>query len=149
MALFYSGWDYRGANMSATGYALLGFVTWSLLLLIWMEILRTHLVVSGRIPANGFTPDNAGLSPFLQRLARAHANCIEGLPIFGGLMALAMMSSRTSITDPLAYCFLAARLVQSAIHMVSTSPNAVKARFSAFAVQMIIGLYWAVKLLIS
>ena len=100
--------------MSATSYALLGFITWTLLLLIWMEILRTHLVVSGRVPANGFAPDNAGRSPFLQRLARAHANCIEGLPIFGGLMALAMMSSRASITDPLAYWFLGARLVQSA-----------------------------------
>jgi len=77
--------------MSATSYALLGFITWTLLLLIWMEILRTHLVVSGRVPANGFAPDNAGRSPFLQRLARAHANCIEGLPIFGGLMALAMI----------------------------------------------------------
>ena len=135
--------------MSATGYALLGFLTWTLLLLIWMEILRTHLVVSGSILANGFKPDNAGLSPFLQRLARAHANCLEGLPIFGGLMALAMMSSRASITDPLAYWFLSARLIQSAIHLTSTSPTAVKARFSAFAVQMAIGLYWAVKLLIS
>ncbi|WP_254633918.1 MAPEG family protein [Mesorhizobium sp. GbtcB19] len=135
--------------MSATGYALLGFVTWTLLLLIWMEILRTHLVVSGRTLANGFTPDNAGFSPFLQRLARAHANCLEGLPIFGGLMALAMMSSRASITDPLAYWFLGARLIQSAIHLTSTSPTAVKARFSAFAVQMAIGLYWAVKLLLG
>ena len=135
--------------MSATGYALLGFVTWTLLLLTWMEILRTHLVLSGRIPANGFAPDNAGLSPFLQRLARAHANCIEGLPIFGSLMALAMMTSRTGITDPLAYWFLVARLIQSAIHLTSTSPNAVKARFSAFAAQTVIGLYWAVKLLIS
>ncbi|TPI43100.1 MAPEG family protein [Mesorhizobium sp. B3-1-6] len=135
--------------MSATGYALLGFVTWTLLLLIWMEILRTHLVVSGRVPANGFAPDNAGLSPFLQRLARAHANCIEGLPIFGGLMALAIMSARASITDPLASWFLGARLVQSAIHLTSTSPTAVKARFSAFLVQMAIGLYWAIKLLLS
>ncbi|MDX8457407.1 MAPEG family protein [Mesorhizobium humile] len=135
--------------MSATGYALLGFVTWTLLLLIWMEILRTYLVVSGRVPANGFAPDNAGLSPFLQRLARAHANCIEGLPIFGGLMALAMMSARASITDPLAYWFLGARLVQSAIHLTSTSPAAVKARFSAFAVQMAVGLYWAIELLTS
>ena len=64
-------------------------------------------------------------------------------------MALAMMTSRTGITDPLAYWFLVARLIQSAIHLASTSPNAVKARFSAFAVQMAIGLYWAVKLLIS
>jgi hypothetical protein len=40
----------------------------------------------------------------MQRLARAHANCIEGLPIFGGLLAVAIMTSRTGITDPLAFC---------------------------------------------
>ena len=28
-------------------------------------------------------PDNANLSPFMQRLARTHANCLEGLPIVG------------------------------------------------------------------
>ena len=64
-------------------------------------------------------------------------------------MALAMMSARASITDPLAYWFLGARLVQSAIHLTSTSPAAVKARFSAFAVQMAVGLYWAIELLTS
>jgi hypothetical protein len=32
----------------------------------------------------------------MQRLARAHANCIEGLPIFGGLLAIAIMTLRTA-----------------------------------------------------
>lgn len=135
--------------MSATGYALTGFIAWTLCLLIWMEVVRTYLVVTGRVPANGFSPDNAGLSPFMQRLARAHANCIEGLPIFGGLMALAIMTSRVSITDPVAYWFLAARVTQSIIHLTSTSPTAVKVRFSAFAVQMAVGAYWAAALLVS
>ncbi|MEI9402829.1 MAPEG family protein [Mesorhizobium argentiipisi] len=135
--------------MSATGYAFIGFTAWALCLLIVMEVVRTYLVVTGRIPANGFSPDNAGLSPFMQRLARAHANCIEGLPIFGSLMAVAIMTSRVSITDSLAYWFLAARIAQSIVHLTSTSTTAVKVRFSAFAVQMIIGAYWAAALLAS
>ncbi|MDX8447079.1 MAPEG family protein [Mesorhizobium captivum] len=135
--------------MSATGYALIGFAAWALCLLIFMEVVRTYLVVTGRAPANGFTPDNAGLSPFMQRLARSHANCIEGLPIFGSLMALAIMTSRVSITDPLAYWFLGARVTQSLIHLTSTSPTAVKVRFLAFAVQMAVGAYWAAALLVS
>jgi hypothetical protein len=36
-------------------------------------------------------PDNGNLSPFMQRLARARSNCIEGLPVFGGLLAVALM----------------------------------------------------------
>ena len=133
--------------MSNTGYALTGFVSWALFLLIVMETLRTYLVVTGKVAANGFTPDNSGLSPFMQRLARAHANCIEGLPIFGGSLAIAIMTSRTGITDPLASWLLSARIVQSIIHLVSTSPTAVSLRFTAFAIQMAIGVYWSWKLM--
>ncbi|BCG96933.1 MAPEG family protein [Mesorhizobium sp. 131-2-1] len=133
--------------MSATAYSLVGLISWALILLIVMEVIRTYLVVSGRVPANGFAPDNGGLSPFMQRLARAHANCIEGLPIFGGLLGVAIMTSRTALTDPLAYELLGARLVQSVIHLVSTSEIAVSLRFTAFAVQMAIGAYWAWALL--
>jgi len=134
--------------MSKTAYALTGFVSWALLLLVLMEVIRTSLVMTGKVAANGFTPDNANLSPFMQRLARAHANCVEGLPIFGGLLAIAIMTSRTDITDPLAFWLLGARIVQSIIHLASTSPVAVSLRFTAFAVQMGVGVYWAYKLLV-
>jgi uncharacterized MAPEG superfamily protein len=133
--------------MSNTVYALTGFVAWALLLLVLMEIIRTYLVITGRVAANGFTPDNAGLSPFMQRLARAHANCVENLPIFGGLLAITIMTSKTGITDPLASWFLGARIVQSIIHLISTSSIAVSLRFAAFAVQMAIGVYWTWALL--
>ena len=133
--------------MSATAFALTGFISWALGLLIVMEVIRTYLVISGKVAANGFTPDNAALSPFMQRLARAHANCIEGLPIFGGLLGVAILISKTDVTDPLASILLAARIVQSIIHLVSTSQVAVSLRFTAFAVQMVIGAYWSWALL--
>jgi hypothetical protein len=132
--------------MSPTHLALLGFLSWTLALLVLMEGIRTKLVATREVPANGFSPDNAGLSPFMQRLARAHANCLEGLVMFGGFMVLAVISRKTGVTDPLAYVLLAARIVQSLIHLASTSPMAVSARFTAFAVQMGIAIYWAVKL---
>lgn len=133
--------------MSHTLDALLGFIVWTLFLLVLMEVIRSKLVATKEVPANGFVPDNANLSPFMQRLARAHANCLEGLPIFGGLMLLAAVAGRTAITDPLAFWLLGARIVQSVIHLVSTSPTAVTLRFVAFAVQMVIGVIWAVRLL--
>jgi uncharacterized MAPEG superfamily protein len=108
-----------------------------------MELIRCKLVLTREVPANGFTPDNARLSPFMQRLARAHANCIEGLPIFGGLMLVALVTERTAVTDPLAYAFLAARVLQSLVHLASVSPAAVTLRFTAFAVQMAIAVYWS------
>jgi uncharacterized MAPEG superfamily protein len=133
--------------MNPTLTALAGFVAWSLFLLVLMEVIRSRLVLTRAVPANGFTPDNANLSPFMQRLARAHANCIEGLPVFGGLMVVAVLAGRSSITDPLAYALLGARILQSLIHLSSLSATAVTLRFCAFAVQMGIGVYWALRLL--
>ena len=78
----------------------------------------------------------------MQRLARAHANCLEGLPLFGGLMLIAVVAGRSAVTDPLAWALLGARVVQSLIHLASTSPVAVMARFTAFGVQMAVAVYW-------
>jgi uncharacterized MAPEG superfamily protein len=133
--------------MNPTLTAFTGFVAWSLLLLVLMEVIRSKLVLTKVVPANGFTPDNSNLSPFMQRLARAHANCVEGLSVFGGLMLVAVVAERTSVTDPLAYAFLCARIVQSVIHLCSLSSLAVTLRFSAFVVQLAIGVYWGARLL--
>jgi uncharacterized MAPEG superfamily protein len=127
---------------------LLGFVAWTLILLILMEALRTRMVLDKSVPANGFTPDNANLSPFMQRLARAHANCLESLPVVGVLLILAMVTGRTGITDPLAPWLLLARLAQSVIHLASLSVAAVSVRFAAFAIQVVIVAYWTVALIL-
>jgi len=133
--------------MNPTLTALAGFAAWSLFLLLLMEAIRSKLVLTKVVAANGFTPDNANLSPFMQRLARAHANCVEGLPIFGGLMVVAVLAGKSSITDTLAYPLLCARILQSVIHLSAASAPAVTLRFSAFAVQMGIAVYWAFCLL--
>lgn len=133
--------------MNATALVLTLFIAWTLLLLVVMEVLRSRLVVTGRMAPNAFQPDNGNLSPFMQRLARAHANCVESLPVFGGLLVLALVTGRAGITDPLAPWLLAARVIQSSIHLASLSPAAVTARFSAFAVQMAIGACWVWALL--
>ena len=132
--------------MSTSLLALLGFVSWTLALLVLMEVIRSKLVLTGEVAANGFNPENSTLSPFMQRLARAHANCLEGLPVFGGLILIAVVSGKAHVTDSLAYVLLAARIIQSIIHLISISPLAVTARFTAFAVQLGIAIYWVVKL---
>jgi len=127
--------------------ALTAFVAWTLALLVLMEAIRSKMVLARQVPPNGFVPDNSNLSPFMQRLARVHANCLEGLPIFGGLMIVALVTQRAAVTDPLAWTLLAARVLQSSIHLASTSPAAVTLRFTAFAVQMVIAIVWSFRLL--
>jgi uncharacterized MAPEG superfamily protein len=135
--------------MTQTALALVAFIGWSLALLILMEAIRTYLVIMKRVDATKFTPGNENLSPFMQRLTRAHLNCLEGLPVFGGLMLVAITTSKTSITDPFALWFLVARIVQSCVHLLSVEAMAVNIRFAAFAVQMVIGAIWAWNLLVA
>ncbi|MEN5206953.1 MAPEG family protein [Stenotrophomonas terrae] len=129
--------------------ALTLFVAWALVLMALMEVIRSKLVLQKTVLANEFRPDNANLSPFMQRLARAHANCIENIPVLGGLLLIAIVSGREHVTDPLAYVLVAARFVQTLIHLASSSSVAVTLRFVAFIVQVMIGLYWSFKLLTS
>ena len=127
--------------------ALTGFIAWTLVLLVLMELLRTRLVILGKSAPNEFLPDNANLSLFMQRLARAHANCVESLPVFGGLLVVALVTMQTDITDKLAYVLLAARILQSSVHLASLSAAAVTTRFCLFAIQLTIGVCWTIQLL--
>jgi len=123
-------------------FVLTAFIAWTLFLLILMEGLRFRFLVTKTVAANAFRPDNANLPPHMQRLARAHANCVESFPIIGGLLVVALLTNRAAVTDPLAYWVLLVRLIQSSIHAVSTNVLASYLRFVAFAVQMAIAVYW-------
>lgn len=133
--------------MRTSALVLTLFLAWTLFLLMVMEALRSYLVVTGQVRSNAFKPDNSNISPFMQRHARAHANCVESLPVFGGLLLVVIATDQAKVTDTLAPWLLGARIAQSAIHMVSNSVLAVNARFAAFALQMGIGAHWAWKLL--
>jgi len=127
---------------NASAFVLTALIAWTLFLLILMEVLRTGYLFNRTVAANEFRPDNSNLPPYMQRLARAHANCVEGFPIVGGLLVVALLTHRTGATDALAPYLLAARLLQSSIHVVSTNVLASWLRFIAFAVQMSIAVYW-------
>lgn len=67
--------------------------------------------------------------------------------MFGGLLAVAMMLEKSDATAGRALWLLTARVVQSIIHLISTSAIAVRVRFTAFVAQMAIGLYWTIALI--
>jgi uncharacterized MAPEG superfamily protein len=127
--------------------ALLGFAAWTLLLLAGIALLRCYYTLRGERRANGFAVSGEDVSPFSGRLCRAHANCYENLPAFAAIIAVATLSGNAHITDPLALWALAARVVQSSIHLISTRNRAVIARFSMLVLQWVIQAYWIVKIL--
>ena len=132
--------------MNATIIALLGYIAWTLLLLVALAIYRTGLVMKQKKAANGFKADGSDSPPLGQRITRAQANCVESFAFIGGLLLLALASDSAVITNGLAYILLIARLGQSISHLISTSVLAVQVRFAFFLVQVAICIYWIVML---
>jgi uncharacterized MAPEG superfamily protein len=133
--------------MTASSFALLGFASWTLILLMGIAMLRCYYTLFGGRRANSFAVMGEDVSPFSGRLCRAHANCYENLPAFAAIIAVAHFSGQTGITDPLALWALAARLVQSTVHMISTRNRAVMLRFGLLMVQWVIQVVWITQIL--
>jgi uncharacterized MAPEG superfamily protein len=132
--------------MTPTAAALLGFVSWGLILLISLGLLRTMATLTGGRAANSFSPSGEDMPGFGKRLTRAHANCYEFLPLAGIVMLYAITTGQTAATDGLAYAFLGARIAQSVTQLISTSNMFVIIRFAFFGVQLVILIIWLLKL---
>ena len=133
--------------MTPTAITFLALLVWFFVLLISIGGLRSALTLSGKRAPNSFDPGGADVSPFSQRLCRAHANFYESFPLIGGLLLYALAAKLTHITDGLAYVLLAARVAQSVVHLVSTSAVAVLVRFALFGVQLVVVIIWLVAFL--
>ncbi len=134
------------ANNTET--VIVALVLWALLLLVCLAALRSALTVFHGKPANSFAPTGLDLSPFGQRLTRAHANAYEFIPFALAVMLFALVTGQSEITDGLAVWLLAFRVGQSVVHLVSTSVIAVLIRYIImFIPQVAIVLWWSVNLL--
>lgn len=134
--------------MGATATALIGFAGWFALLSIVLGLYRVRLVQAGKA-ANTFATDGRDLDGLGQRLTRARDNCFESLPMFVALALGASLAGRLDVTDPLAMWVLYARIAQSVTHIISTSVPAVMLRAVLFFAQVLIYLWWTIRLLAS
>jgi hypothetical protein len=130
--------------MNDTIISLLGYISWILILLVWIAAYRTLLVAKKEQAVNGFKSDGSNSPAFGEQLARAQGNCVESFAFVGGLMLLALATNSAAITNGLALLLLAARLGQSITHLISTSVLAVQIRFAFFLAQIGICFYWVV-----
>ncbi len=126
--------------------ALLIYAAWTLLLVSSIAALRVTVVLREQRRANSFSVAGDDVSPFSERLCRAHANCFENLATFAALIAVAYLSGNAAITDGLALMLVFARVMQSSIHLISTRSKAVLARFAFMLVQIVIQIYWVAAL---
>ncbi|THD74216.1 MAG: MAPEG family protein [Phenylobacterium sp.] len=121
-------------------WMLLAFAGWTLLvLLIGVGVRRWSLILTGRAELSSFPGDTPHGSEAYRRAVRAHANCVENLPVFA---AIVLTAAAARLAPPnfgaLAAATVIARVAQSAIHMLLPASNPiVAARFSCFLIQVI------------
>ncbi len=130
--------------MTHTLLSLIIYISWTLAIVVFLGLFRSYLTLAGKKAANSFSPTGEDVSAFANRLCRAHANCYEFFPIAGGLLLAALATDNTTITEEFAMYLIYARILQSVVHIISTSILAVYARFGFFLVQLIICIYWIV-----
>ena len=134
--------------MGATATALICFAGWFALLSVMMGVYRGRFILSGTegvqlVRQRRLRPGRASGS----RLTRARDNCFESLPLFAAIALGASIAGRLDVTDGLAMWVFYFRVGQSVTHLISTSVPAVNVRAVFFFLQMLIYLYWVLRLI--
>ena len=138
--------------MTTPVFAVLTFAIWTyLLLLCTVGWYRWSRILTGRAPISSFKavqPDGAG---WYLRAMRAHANCVENLPVFAAVVfAVYVAGINVHAINVLAIIVPGARIGQSLVHVALPETNAiVSIRFAFFFTQVICVLAMAVLLLLE
>ncbi len=124
--------------MSTALLCLLGFVGWTMALLLSIGVVRVSEVATGTRKPNEFPSGERHGGDRYWRLNRAHANCVENLPVFAAIvLAAAAVGVDEAGFSQLAVLVLLARIGQSLTHIASGSNMAVNVRFGFFGLQVV------------
>ena len=125
--------------MNVPTWTLLGFAAWTLItLLLGVGLVRWRQILAGSKRLNEFPADVAHGSPRYRRAMRAHANCVENLPVYAAVVLAANAVGATGgVIDDLACVYLGARVLQTATHVLAEeTSSAVGLRFAFFFTQL-------------
>lgn len=126
--------------MTIPQWTLLGFAAWTLaLLMATVGVYRWGNILFAKAAIASFRSDALEGAGWYQRGTRAHANCIENLPVFGVIVyVITILGLQGPVVDALCIATLAARIVQSCVHISHEQTNAfVAVRFSFYSVQLV------------
>jgi len=138
--------------MSVPVWVLLGFAAWTLLTLLGsVGVYRWSRILTKRATLSEWRADLQQGSEWYQRAMRAHANCVENLPVYTAVVvAIIATGVQSPILDAMAIILICARVLQTLIHISIMQTNLVAGiRFALFFVQFIcmftMGAFVAVK----
>tara|TARA_R110002074_G_scaffold4426_1_gene21903 strand:+ start:5467 stop:5871 length:405 start_codon:yes stop_codon:yes gene_type:complete len=119
---------------------LFGFAMWTLTVLLGsVGVYRWSRILTGKVAIKEFRADKVEGDDWYLRAMRAHANCIENLPVFAVIVFVSFVSGASSANlDIMAVGVLVARILQSTIHIAVTPTNTVVlVRFIFYFIQVI------------
>lgn len=124
--------------MSIPVWAALTFAMWTITVLaLGVGVHRWSLIFAAKAELKSFPADEPHGSPFYRRAMRAHANCVENLPVFAAIVVAGQASgARSPALDALSVVVIAARVLQTSAHLASGSNAAIAVRFAFFATQL-------------
>lgn len=137
--------------MTLPVWMLVGFAAWTVLLLVaTVGVYRWSRILTGRLAIREFRADQIEGAEWYKRAMRAHANCVENLPVFGAIVfGLYVGNVGSALIDALAVAVVIARVMQSLVHVCLIQTNTVTAvRFAFFFVQ-IVSFFWLIGILLS
>ena len=137
--------------MTVPVWMLVGFAAWTVLLLLaTVGVYRWSRILTGRVAIRNFRADQVEGADWYLRAMRAHANCVENLPVFGAIVfGLYVGSVAGAFVNALAVTVLVARILQSLVQVCFVQTNAVASvRFGFFFVQ-IVSFLWLTAILLT
>ena len=129
---------------------LVGFAAWTVLLLLaTVGVYRWSRILTGRVAIREFRADQIEGADWYKRAMRAHANCVENLPVFGAIvLGLHVGNVGSALVNALAVAVLVGRIMQSLVHVCFVQTDIVTSvRFGFFFVQVVSFLWLTVILL--
>ena len=126
--------------MTIPQWTLLGFAAWTLALLMGtVGVYRWFNILFSKARIASFRSDQLEGEDWYRRGTRAHANCIENLPVYGTIVyVITIIGLQGPMVDALCIAILAARICQSTVHVSHVQTDRLVAiRFSFFSVQLV------------
>ncbi|MCY1388909.1 MAPEG family protein [compost metagenome] len=126
--------------MTTPMWMLLGFATWTLLLLMaTVGVYRWVRILFSNVPIASFRSDQLEGEDWYRRGTRAHANCVENLPVFGVIVfVISALGVDGLVVNYLSVIVLIARVCQSLVHVSHVQTDRfVAVRFTFFCLQLI------------
>jgi len=138
--------------MTTPQFSLLGFAIWTLIVPLGaVAFYRWSRILTGGARINDFPADAVTGLDWYRRAMRAHANCVENLPVFASVVLLmSLIGVAGSWADALTLVVLIGRMLQSSVHIFwKETVLTVSIRFACFLLQVLSTLALAAALLLS